>query len=213
MTQRWPGRWSRRGGGGHCCHLLKQPQESSADPQQQCKPLCCSHNAPSPGPSLVNALALLTPRHDLALNLGKPQSAKDMTLSYNWAESKIPTQAALSTSVSTQMSLSSRSLPLDQKPQCGEKGKYLKGTDPTLVWPSEFYSRNLGADPYPWQGCRRHWAEKSHLTSCAGFNSSNTSHTLSQSDSGQQILARKDVTGVHIESRLHTTDTRHMLST
>ena len=31
--------------------------------------------------------------------------------------------------------------------------------------------------------------------------------TLSQSDSGQQILARKDVTGVHIESRLHTTDT------
>ena len=47
--------------------------------------------------------------------------------------SKIPTQAALPTSVSTQMSLSSHSLPLDQKPQCGENGEHLKGTDPTLV--------------------------------------------------------------------------------
>lgn len=144
--------WSRRGGGGHCCHLLKQLQESSAHLQQQCKPLCCSHNAPSPGPSLVNALALLTPQHDLTLNLGKPQRAKDMTLSYDWAESKIPTQAALPTSVSTQMSLSSHSLPLDQKPQCGEKGEHLKGTDPTLVWPSEFLFQQLGSWPIPLAG-------------------------------------------------------------
>ena len=76
-----------------------------------------------PSPSQVNALALPTACHSLALDLRWLQQGKRCTMCYIWAEPQTPTQAEHWASVSTP-TLLQQCPPLVQRSQCGEKEKH-----------------------------------------------------------------------------------------
>lgn len=71
------GMWSMWGGGGHCCAYTPQKQPRplmAAQPLQFLQP-----QAPTPSPSRANSLALLTPCHNLALDLGNDNRQRMQT--------------------------------------------------------------------------------------------------------------------------------------
>lgn len=162
-----------------------------------------------PSPSQVNALALPTACHSLALDLRWLQQGKRCTMCYIWAEPQMPTGPLWA----HQLYFSSALL-WYKGPSVGRReSTQLKGMELAWAKPSGNLFQQLERRPPNWQGSDGRWAEsKSCLTPLSDSNSSVSSCTSYQSDSCRHSL-RKDMTGSHIKLIPIIKGIEHMLFT